>query len=128
MNLNKDQLKNISDLVSEDNQESVSSDEVQEAPKSASARKDSSQKPLSQKQKKVAGIRLIDKFNNDEISNPDSVIENDKIKNEIEIQKNKDRIEIEVPQQKAKDEDNNVVGMGLHYKKNQQKLLEFRNK
>ena len=49
MNLNKDQLKNISDLVSEDNQESVSSDEVQEAPKSASARKDSSQKPLSQK-------------------------------------------------------------------------------
>tara|TARA_B110000285_G_C15128921_1_gene622162 strand:- start:1288 stop:1410 length:123 start_codon:yes stop_codon:yes gene_type:complete len=40
---------------------------------------------------------LIDKFNNDEISNSDSVIENDKIKNEIEIQKNKDRIEIEVP-------------------------------
>lgn len=101
MNANKDQLKNISDLVSEDNQESVSSDEEEEAAvaaqKPSSAKKDSSQKHASQKSKKIAGIRLIDKFNVDEISNPDSVIENDKIKNEIETQRNKDRIEIEVP-------------------------------
>jgi len=40
---------------------------------------------------------MIDKFNNDEISNPDSVIENEKIQKEIEIQKNKGRIDLEIP-------------------------------
>ena len=80
----KDQLKNIQDLVDDDDdKESISSEPEQIQEKSASAKKNSSQKAVSQKSKKFAGIRLIDKFNvEDEISNPDSVIENDKIKNE----------------------------------------------
>lgn len=41
----KDQLKNISDLVGEEDQESVSSEEVK--PKISSAKKESSQKGLS---------------------------------------------------------------------------------
>ena len=105
---NKDQLKDISDLVGDD-AESVSDDEiVQSAAKAAAASKKTSsakkssqkQQPLSQKSRgRVAGIRLIDQFNADEISNPDSVIENEKIQKEMEHQRNKGRIDLDIPQQ-----------------------------
>ena len=81
------------------------------------------------------------------ITNPNSPLENEKLQHELEEKQNMGRIDLDVKlseeqiqaaeklkfggasnnkkQKKAK-ESNDIVGMGLNYKKNQQSLIEFK--
>lgn len=69
--------------------------------------------------------RILQKKSENQISNPNSPIENEKIMNEIENKKNQGRIDLEI--QTPDDKFTSDV-FGPNYKKNQQSLREFKNR
>ena len=110
-----EKLRNISDLVGKDESDSVD----ENTPKNASKTKMMDKMIKSAKKTKMT---ILQKETENQISNPNSPIENEKIMNEIENQKNQGRIDLEIqtPDDKKAAENTPYSGevFGPNYRKN----------